>query len=100
VPCKYTFYNRRNSARLQEVLQVPYPIKLTYFKRNGKYYTEGAYWTAQESMLEVFADIRALMREGRLPGLVDGCKEFIVHVDASCHPIGYPALLIPEEEHS
>ena len=43
-------------------------VKLTYFKRNGKYYTECFYTTALDSDYEIYKQVRN-MEKGRFPGL-------------------------------
>jgi hypothetical protein len=70
-------------------------IKLSYFKASGKYYTDGEYETEHEHMWEVFDEIKQMQAEGRLPGLVPGCRAFTIFVDASAHPVGFPALIHP-----
>ncbi len=68
-----------------------YPIKVTYFKRSGKYYSEGTYHTTQPHMLEVMEDADAMDLRGELPGLVPGaCREFNCVFDCSAHPHGFP----------
>lgn len=43
-------------------------VKLTYFKRNGKYYTEYFYTTALVSDYEIYKQVRS-MGQGEFPGL-------------------------------
>lgn len=71
-------------------------VKLTYFKRSGKYYSDGEYVSGTENMWGLFDEVRALQRNGELPGLIEGGgKEFFIHVDPVEHPMGYPALIHP-----
>jgi hypothetical protein len=55
-------------------------VKLTYFKESGKYYTEGSF-TTKKHFYDVIVEVRDMMAEGRLPGLVLGAKEFDVLVE-------------------
>lgn len=72
-------------------------IRITYFKKSGKYYAEGAYVTHHKEMWKVFAEISEMLRKGIRPGLVDGWDNFYVHLDCLDHPMSYPALLPPEQ---
>ena len=75
-----------------------YKITLTYFKSSGKYYTTGIYYTSEKDMWGVFDEVKDKQARGFLPDLVEGGgREFLIHVDASEHPNGYPALIRPLE---
>lgn len=47
-------------------------IKLTYFKRTGKYYTEGSYNSKKENDFEVYSEVRHMNEKGWLPELSSG----------------------------
>lgn len=70
-------------------------VNLTYFKRTGKYYSEGVYITKKTQVWDIFDEVKKMLADGKLPDLVEGAKEFIVYVDLSNHPAGYPALILP-----
>ncbi len=54
-------------------------VKLTYFKGNGKYYTEGTIgYPDNVGFYYIVEDIRKLIRRGCLSGLVEGASEFHV----------------------
>lgn len=53
-------------------------VVLTYFKTSGKYYSEGEFVSLRDYWHEMIADVRDMQVAGRLPGLVDGCREFVV----------------------
>jgi hypothetical protein len=72
-------------------------VKLVYFRRSGKYYTEGElHVDGSLAIFQIWDHVRALRARGRLPGLVDGAgKEFIIFVDAPGHRNEHPHLLMP-----
>jgi len=70
-------------------------VILTYFKRSGKYYSEGKYDTEKEHMFEIFEEVRELVDQNRCPGLMKGHSDFYAHVDVPDHPNNYPHLVIP-----
>lgn len=69
-----------------------YEIELQYFKRNGKYYTEGKYKTDKEQMHEIHDEINDMKKKNNLPGVSGG--DYIIYVNADKHPNGYPMLII------
>lgn len=82
-----------------------YNVKLEYFKawsgprgRGGKYYSSGEYETSKEHIGEIFTEVAALAREGRLPGLVEGHSPYHVYVRVPDHPHDHPHLVVYEGE--
>lgn len=67
-------------------------VKLQYFKRMGKYYSSGEYETAEAHLFEVVNEVRRMKVEGKLPGLVDGAREFIVLIEDQ-EPWGVPHII-------
>lgn len=61
-------------------------VKLTYFKQSGKNYSSGEYHSYKKDMFEIIEEVNRKIKRGGLPGLVEGCSEFIVLVDVSDHP--------------
>jgi len=55
-------------------------LKLTYFRTTGKYYTDSEYKT-DSNVWNARAEVRNMMKEGRLPGLIPGKHEFHVLVE-------------------
>jgi hypothetical protein len=55
-------------------------VKLTYFKQNGKYYSDGEYNTNLTEYYSVINEVRNMKREGNLPGLIEGSNEGIILV--------------------
>ncbi len=68
-------------------------IKLTYFKRSGKYYTEGSYYSEKEYMYQIFEEVAELKENLQLPGLSSGDWEGIIHIYSDTHPNAYPGLI-------
>lgn len=68
-------------------------VKLTYFKRSGKYYTEGEYETEHQWLHDIADEIRKMRIEGNLPGINGAGSEFIIHVDMGDAPNAVPALI-------
>ena len=69
-------------------------VNLSYFKANGKWYSGASYWTEMVQLFDVWAEVRQMRLDGRLPGLVDGAREFIVSVDVPRHPHRHPHLVM------
>jgi hypothetical protein len=75
-------------------------VELTYFKKSGKYYTEGEYYADDDQTLnQVWDDVKEMRAGGRLPGLSlrdaeGGHDEFIVLVNAPGHAHNHPKLLL------
>lgn len=72
-----------------------YRVDLTYFKLSGKYYSEGSYVSDKAEMHEIFDEVEIMIDAGKLPGLVEGAKEFYVHAVVPCHPHDHPCLFVP-----
>lgn len=71
-------------------------IKLTYFKKSGKYYCEAGYISNKIYEFEVYDEVRQMANNGNLPGLSSGGKSsgFIILVE----PIdGVPAIVYEKD---
>ena len=68
-------------------------VKLTYFKESGKYYSEGEFETEHPEYHDwlIIADIKRMVKAGKLPGLIQGCTEF--HILMSGETV-VPALIL------
>lgn len=89
--------SRKAMAEDEQVLRV----RLVYFKRSGKYYTEGKFETLgyPYTMSYLYDYVQKLRRRGVLPGLACGAgKEFIILVQIVSHPEEPYALILPEDE--
>lgn len=71
-----------------------YMVQLKYFKLSGKYYSEGHYRSYRSFMDEIFREVRQLKEQGKLPGLAEGAKEFIVFVTVPDHDNNHPHLIL------
>lgn len=69
-------------------------VKLDMFKRNGKWYSEGEYETEEKPLYQIWAEVRRMRDERRLPGLIEGHSDFIVSVDVPDHEHNHPHLII------
>lgn len=47
-------------------------VKLTYFKQNGKYYSEGEHESPYKYFHQAVAEIKCMLDAGKRPGLIDG----------------------------
>lgn len=68
-------------------------IKLTYFKRSGKYYTDGSYYSGKKYMFEIFEEVADMKENLLLPGLSSGDWDGIIHIYSDTHPNAYPGLI-------
>lgn len=67
-------------------------IKLTYFKKSGKYYSSGALELEAETYSDVVSLLKELHQHGKLTGLSSGGKDFHVVADIGD---GHPTCFIP-----
>lgn len=68
-------------------------VKLTYFKRSGKYYSEGEFETENQWLHEITDEVRKMRADGKLPGLSGPGLDFIIQVDMGDAPNAVPALI-------
>lgn len=71
-------------------------VFLTYFKRSGKYYSNGEYFSDKTSLLDIWAEVEKMRDVGQLPGLTErpeGDYEFMVLIEAKKHPMAHPRIL-------
>lgn len=69
-------------------------VELTYFKRTGKYYSEGEYSTDWADLGDIWAEVRRMNSEGHLPGLVEGSVGWIILVSVPAHHHDHPRLIL------
>jgi len=67
-------------------------VELTYFKQSGKYYTSDSYISEKSSLLDIWEEVREMIRNKNLPGLIEGADEFIVLINVPYHTHNYPHL--------
>ena len=73
-------------------------VKLTYFKKTGKYYSEGEFLVCTDTPLQVVWDIVSHKSvAGKLPGLAFSthAHTFIILVNVPGHKHEHPRLMIP-----
>jgi hypothetical protein len=73
-----------------------YKIKVITFKETGKYNTEAEIETDREFMFEVSQDVKEMIKQKKVPGLIEGATPPYVLIDGIDHPKGYPCLLISD----
>lgn len=71
-------------------------VKLTYFKRSGKFYDDGSFEVLESTSLHaIWSQVREMRESGKLPGLVDGAgREFMVLVNVPGHPHEHPYIIV------
>lgn len=72
-------------------------VLLIYYKPSGKYYSEASYQTKLEDLWNIWNEVEEMQVKGRLPGLVDGARDFIISVDVPEHQYNHPHLIIRPE---
>lgn len=72
-------------------------VLLVYYKPSGKFYSDANYVTEQKDLWMIWNEVEKMLIEGRLPGLVDGAREFIVSVYVPEHPHNHPHLIVRPE---
>lgn len=74
-------------------------VKLTYFKRGGKYYTEweGDLDLGDETPIhQVWDNIQSCRRDDMpAPGLCSSSRDYMVLVECPGHPHDHPVILMP-----
>ena len=77
-------------------------VKLDYFRPNGKWYADGEYETklpeayfglGHPGLWEIWNEVRGMLAEGRLPGLAEGARDYVVLVDVPDHPYRHPHIV-------
>ena len=71
-------------------------VRLTYFKRNGKFYDGGEFLASMHTPLfHIWENVRDMQEQGRLPGLIDGAgKGYNILVNAPGHPHDHPHIVM------
>jgi hypothetical protein len=61
-------------------------VKLTYFKRWGKFYGEGEFEVDSTTPLwKVWDMVKKMHKDGELPGLISGARYPFIHVNVPGH---------------
>jgi len=70
-------------------------VNLTYFRKGGKYYSEGSFEVpASMELFQVWDAVLDLRTKGRLPGLVNGARDYQILVNVPGHPHEHPRLVM------
>ncbi len=73
-----------------------FTVKLTYFKKTGKFYSDGEYVTTKHGLHDIWTEVESMRRDGgKRPGLCDSKHdEFHVLVNVPGHPHEHPRLIV------
>ncbi len=72
-------------------------VRLTYFKRGGKFYDEGTFEVDFTTRLwEIWDMVKKMHKDGELPGLVSGARFPFIHVNVPGHEHERPWLFIDQ----
>lgn len=76
-------------------------VKLTYFKKTGKYYSTGEFDFEPSSIAtwhEAIDKVKEMQRREKLPGLIDGAVDFIILVEPQICGFGgeVPHIIFPK----
>ena len=69
-------------------------VQLTYFKDTGRYHCDGEYETEEDSLVEIWHEVRGMLKQEKRPGLVDGHNGYHVLVNVAGHRNEYPRLML------
>lgn len=67
-------------------------VKLTYFKRSGKYYACGEYESDELHLFQIWNEVKKMKEH---PGLVCKWVDGPISVDVPDHPFNHPHLVMP-----
>lgn len=73
-------------------------VELKYFTETGKYYCEGEYTSNKSHLWEIWDEVRQMQDNRKLPGLVKGCTQFTILVEAPGHEYDHPRLILGKFE--
>lgn len=69
-------------------------VELTYFKKSGKYYSEGSFFMHESiSLWKIWEAVEAMQKVGVRPGLIRGTSEFITLINVPGHQHEHPHLV-------
>lgn len=72
-------------------------VKLTYFKKSGKFYDEGKFEVDSTTPLyRIWDMVKKMHKDGELPGLVSGARFPFIHVNVPGHEHEHPWLFVDQ----
>ena len=71
-------------------------VKLTYFRKSGKFYSEGSYVTTLEDIDAIETEVWNMLFRGNRPGLTKGKHKLITLVEVPEHRFSVPYLILPD----
>jgi hypothetical protein len=70
-------------------------VKLSYFKKNGKWFSDASYDTSEKLLFKIWKEVRFKREIGDLPDLVKGGgSEFLILVIVPEHKHNHPHLIV------
>lgn len=69
-------------------------VKLTYFRKDGKFYASGSYCSDKDHLFEVWEEVDIMNQAGTLPGMREGARYPIISVKVPQHPHKHPHLVV------
>ena len=73
---------------------IAHDVHLTYFKKSGKYYTEGKYTSYKQHLFEIWEEVINLRNDGNLPDLRKGATDFNILIEVPTHPHAHPTIIM------
>lgn len=72
-------------------------VKLTYFKRGGKFYSEGTFEVDSTTPLwGIWNMVKKMHKDGELPGLISGARFPFIYVNVPGHEHEHPWLFVDQ----
>lgn len=73
-------------------------VKLIYFTKRGKFYSEGEFKVGSTASLwEVWDMVKKMHKDGELPGLISGARFPFIYVNVPGHEAEHPWLFVDQE---
>jgi hypothetical protein len=70
-------------------------VKLTYFRKSGKYYSNGKFDVPDDTPYFVIIEkVRKMQRDGKLPGLAQGYTNVLIYIRCPGHEHDHPRILV------
>jgi len=73
-----------------------YVARLTYFRENGKYYSQAEVISHKNSIYEIWEDIKNRLKGENWPGLINRQIGWYVLIEVPGHPNNHPLLILTD----
>lgn len=72
-------------------------VELIYFRKGGKFYSEGKFEVdSTTSLWGIWDMVKKMHKDGELPGLVSGARFPFIHVNVPGHEHEHPWLFVDQ----